>query len=88
MNKSSTRQMYEQAAKYRDQLIALDNFEKKQTKISQKFKDKDIINISSSKLYAIAFIMRVRNGLLIGKEKFELKLNKMQRKANSAIPIY
>ena len=75
MNKSSTSQMYEQAAKYRDQLIALDNFEKKQTKISQKFKDKDIINISSSKLYAIAFIMRVRNGLLIGKEKFELKYN-------------
>ena len=75
MNKYSADQMYEQAAKYRDQLIALDNFEKKQTKISQKFKDRDIINISFDKLYAIAFIMRVRNGLLIGKEKFELKYN-------------
>ena len=73
--KYSEKQMYEQAAKYRDQLIALDNFEKKQTKISQKFKDKDVINISYHKLYAIAFIMRVRNGLLIGKDRFELKYN-------------
>ena len=71
----SAKQLYEQAAKYRDQLVALENFEKKQTKLIQKFKDKDIINISYKNLFGIAFIMRIRNGLLIGKEKFEIKFN-------------
>jgi len=72
---SSTHQLYEQAAMYRDQLKALENFEKKQTKLTQKFKDKDIVSISYDNSFGIAFVMRIRNGLLIGKEKFEIKFN-------------
>ena len=33
--------------------------------------DRDIINISCKGQYAIAYIMRIRNGLLIGREKFK-----------------
>ena len=75
MNDSSTNRLYEQAAKYRDQIRAIENFEKKQTKLTQKFNDRDVIHISHKNNYGIAFIMRIRNGLLIAKEKFDIKID-------------
>ena len=75
MLNSSDCKRYEQAAMYRDQLKALESFEKKQTKLTQNFKDKDVVSISYDNTFGIAFIMRIRNGLLVGKEKFEIKYN-------------
>jgi len=75
MNDSSRNRLYEQAAKYRDQLRAIEKFEKKQTKLTQKFNDRDVIHISHKDNYGIAFIMRIRNGLLIAKEKFDIKID-------------
>ena len=66
--------MYEEAARIRDQLRALNAFEKKQTKLTQKFVNRDIMNISHKGNYAIALVMRIRNGLLVGREKFNLKM--------------
>ena len=66
--------MYEEAARIRDQLRALNAFEKKQTKLTQKFVNRDIMNISHEENYAIALVMRIRNGLLVGREKFNLKM--------------
>ena len=75
MNNSSKNRLYEQAAKYRDQLKAIEAFEKKQTKLAQKFKDKDVMHISNTDNYGLACIMRIRNGLLIAKEKFDVKID-------------
>lgn len=74
MKDASQKQKYEEAAILRDQIIALDSFEKKQSKVAQDFSNKDIINISYKDNYAIAFIMRIRNGLLVGRDSFNLKM--------------
>ena len=74
MKHASQKQKYEEAAILRDQIIALDSFEKKQSKVAQDFSNKDIINISYKDNYAIAFIMRIRNGLLVGRDSFNLKM--------------
>ena len=74
MNISSENMLYEDAARLRDQLEALKSFELKQSKLTQDFADRDIINISFKDNYGIALVMRVRNGLLVGKEKFNLQM--------------
>ena len=74
MKKASISQKYEDAARLRDQILALETFEKKQTKIAQDFSNRDIINISYENNSALAFVMRIRNGLLVGKETFDLKM--------------
>ena len=74
MNQASIKMRYEEAARIRDQINALNIFEKKQTKITQKFVNRDIINIEYKSIYGLALILRVRNGLLIGREKFNLKI--------------
>ena len=74
MDLSSKNMLYEDAARLRDQLEALKSFELKQSKLTQGFADRDIINISFKDNYGIALVMRVRNGLLVGREKFDLKM--------------
>ena len=74
MNKASKEMNYEHAAKFRDQLIALDSFYKKQKKIVHDFNDQDVLNVTVKDGVGIGFIMRIRNGLLIGREKFEIKV--------------
>ena len=74
MNQASFKMRYEEAARIRDQINALNVFEKKQTKITQKFVNRDIINIEYKNIYGLALILRVRNGLLVGREKFNLKI--------------
>jgi len=74
MELSSKKKLYEDAARLRDQLQALNSFEKKQSKLTQEFVDRDIINISYKDNYGIGLVMRVRNGLLVGREKFNLQM--------------
>ena len=74
MNESSENMRYEDAARIRDQISILNVFENKQTKITQKFVNRDVINIAYKGNYGIALVMRVRNGLLVGREKFKLNI--------------
>ena len=72
MHTLSKKKNYEHAAKYRDQIKILDIFSKKQTKITQKFSNKDIIHISHEGNYSIGFVMRVRNGLIVSKDQYNI----------------
>ncbi len=74
MDKASQEFNYEEAARLRDQLVALDSFYKKQKKIAHDFNNRDIIHVSYKDTYGIGFVMRIRNSLLIGREKFNLKI--------------
>ena len=74
MNYASKRKSYEKAARFRDQLIALEAFEQKQSKIAQGFSNRDIINIAYADNLALGLVMRIRNGLLVGRESFDLKM--------------
>ncbi len=75
MSKASNQFKYEAAARIRDQISSLEQFEKKQTKVTQKFVNRDLITISYKDHYGIGLVMRIRNGLLVGREKFNLKIS-------------
>ncbi|MDP6570180.1 MAG: excinuclease ABC subunit UvrC [Candidatus Marinimicrobia bacterium] len=75
MEKASTDLQFEDAAHYRDQLHAVTQFMKKQKKISQDFMDRDVITVSSENRLGIGLVMRIRNGHMMGREKFILKLH-------------
>ena len=74
MEKASIDLRFEEAAKYRDQLNALEIFNTKQKQLVHCFIDQDIIHVSSKDIYGIGFVMRIRNGLLVGREKFDIKV--------------
>ncbi|MBI44628.1 MAG: excinuclease ABC subunit C [Candidatus Marinimicrobia bacterium] len=74
MSDASAKLNYEEAARLRDQLIAIDSFSKKQKKIAHDFNDRDILHVSIKDTYGVGFVMRIRNSLLIGREKFDLKI--------------
>ena len=75
MSKASNQFKYEAAARIRDQISSLEQFEKKQTKVTQKFVNRDLITISYKDSHGIGLVMRIRNGLLVGREKFDLKIS-------------
>tara|TARA_Y100000768_G_scaffold341241_1_gene285603 strand:- start:4814 stop:6565 length:1752 start_codon:yes stop_codon:yes gene_type:complete len=75
MNHASENMMYEDAAKYRDQLDIINNFIMNEKKISHDFRDRDIICVSSSKGFGLAMLIKIRNGHLIGTNKFNMKIN-------------
>ena len=65
---------YEDAARYRDQLNVVTQFTRKQKKASQDFKDRDVVVVSAENRYGVGVVMRIRNGHIMGREKFNLKV--------------
>tara|TARA_A100001011_G_scaffold399762_1_gene510061 strand:+ start:545 stop:2338 length:1794 start_codon:yes stop_codon:yes gene_type:complete len=66
---------FEKASKYRDQLLAIDSFIKKQKKITYDFKNYDIVHAVSKEKNSLGVVIRVRNGFLIGLESFNIYKN-------------
>ncbi|HIB14762.1 MAG TPA: excinuclease ABC subunit C, partial [Candidatus Marinimicrobia bacterium] len=75
MSVASTEQKYEDAARYRDQLNVVTQFTRKQKKASQDFKDRDVVAVSAENSYGVGVVMRIRNGHIMGREKFNLKVH-------------
>ncbi len=75
MDSSSKNMKYEEAARYRDQLNAVLQFTRKQKKASQDFKDRDVVAVSAENSYGVGVVMRIRNGHIMGREKFNLKVH-------------
>ncbi len=74
MEEASSALDFEDAARFRDQYQAIMNFTQRQKLISQDFMDRDILAISAEQTYGVGVLMRIRNGHLIGREKFHLKV--------------
>ena len=74
MDNASHNLRYEEAARFRDQLNAIDSFISKQKKISHDFMDRDIICLSSKGSAAVCMLIRIRNGHLIGRNKFFMNI--------------
>jgi len=75
MDSASNSQKYEDAARYRDQLNVVTQFTRKQKKASQDFKDRDVVVVSAENRYGVGVVMRIRNGHIMGREKFNLKVH-------------
>ena len=72
IDKESRSQRYEEAARYRDQLVAVKEFTKNQNKFVASDSSRDIIGIAFEGLYALGLVFRIRNGKFITKEKFNI----------------
>ncbi len=75
MKTASETLQFEAAARYRDQLAAVTAFTRKQKKVSADFTDRDILTVACENNYGIGIVMRVRNNLFIGREKFVLTIS-------------
>ncbi len=64
---------YEKAARYRNQLKILNQYNNRQNVIQVDFKSRDIIVASVMENDAVVVLFRLREGNLIGREKFYLK---------------
>ncbi|MBC8311092.1 MAG: excinuclease ABC subunit C [Candidatus Marinimicrobia bacterium] len=74
MTQASDELRFEDAGRYRDQYEAVVAFTQRQKLLSQDFMDRDILAISAELSYGVGVLMRIRNGHLIGREKFQLKV--------------
>ena len=74
MENASDKLNYEEAARYRDQLDAIDNFMSRQKKVLHNFENQDVLSIDYENNYGVGVVFRIRNGHLISIEKFDLLL--------------
>ena len=74
MENASDKLNYEEAARYRDQLDAIDNFMSRQKKVLHNFENQDVLSVDYENNYGVGVVFRIRNGHLISIEKFDLLL--------------
>lgn len=73
MDRASEKMEYEQAARIRDRLLILKKYTNTQSIIQTDFKSRDVIALAVADHDAIVSIFRLREGVLIGRERFHLK---------------
>ncbi|MGM0502473.1 MAG: excinuclease ABC subunit UvrC [Bacillota bacterium] len=73
MKEASQNLEYEVAAKYRDQIEAIDKLTQKQKIVSEKLVNQDVIATAQQQEQICLQLLIVRNGRLIGKENFVFK---------------
>ena len=73
MENSSKNLLFEEAAKYRDQLKAINSFVDKQSKSKIDFKDRDVLGLAKKDNFGIMVIIRIRNGRIFSREKISLQ---------------
>ncbi len=73
MDAASAEMRYEDAARIRDRLHILKKYKNRQTVIQTDFKSRDVIALSIAEHDAIVVVFRLREGVLIGRERFHLK---------------
>jgi len=73
MERSSSEMRFEDAGMYRDQLHAIGQFKDRQRKVAADFEDRDVFAIAKEEDYAIAVIVRIRNGRITSREKISLR---------------
>jgi len=73
MEKASSEMRFEDAGMYRDQLHAIGQFKDRQRKVAADFEDRDVFAFAKEEDYAIAVIVRIRNGRITSREKISLR---------------
>jgi len=73
MEKASSEMRFEDAGMYRDQIHAIGQFKDRQRKVAADFEDRDVFAFAKEEDYAIAVIVRIRNGRITSREKISLR---------------
>ena len=72
MKNASAKMEYEEAAEFRDRIEALQSVMIKQKVDVGELIDRDIIALARESNYAVAIVMQIREGILIGRQDFQL----------------
>jgi len=75
MYEASGNQDFERAASQRDRIIALKRTLEKQSVVADDFKDRDVIAVSVSSMFAMVTILVIRGGYLLGSRNFNFEDN-------------
>ena len=70
MKKAAVDQAFEQAAVFRDKMIALEKTLEKQVSVTTDFKDRDVFSMVSDETISVVAMLRVRGGFLLGGRQF------------------
>jgi len=73
MKHASKNMLYEDAAKYRDQLNAVQGFSSRKSQTRVMLEDRDIFSLASKNDIGIMVIIRIRNGFIYSREKISLQ---------------
>ena len=73
MKHASKNMLYEDAAKYRDQLNAVQGFSSRKSQTRVMLEDRDIFALASKNDIGIMVIIRIRNGVIYSREKISLQ---------------
>ena len=73
MKHASINMLYEDAAKYRDQLNAVQGFSSRKSQTRVMLEDRDIFSLASKNDIGIMVIIRIRNGFIYSREKISLQ---------------
>jgi len=83
MNYYSSELMYEDSARIRDQLKAINSFKIGQRKLEADFSNRDVIGFENKDKHFVVVILRIREGRILSREKISLdsdeSLNKILR---------
>ncbi|MED5451342.1 MAG: excinuclease ABC subunit UvrC [Candidatus Neomarinimicrobiota bacterium] len=71
----SSKLMYEESARVRDQLRAIKSFKTRQRKLEADFSNRDIFGVKSKDDYHVVVILRIQEGRIISREKVSSKTN-------------
>lgn len=82
MKKASAQMQFEQAAEIRDQIEAIKSVMIKQHVDVGELIDRDIISIAREEKDAIAVVLQLREGVLIGRQDFQLKAESDESEQN------
>jgi len=74
MKKASTDLRFEDAARIRDQVKATRHYARRQAVLTREPVDRDILAVEAASTYGVGIVLRVRQGRLLGKEKFDLAI--------------
>ena len=72
MRRASEAMEYEEAARVRDQIEAIESVMIKQSVDVGEIVERDIISLAREGRYAVAVVMQIREGVLIGRQDFQL----------------
>ncbi|MFL2511414.1 MAG: excinuclease ABC subunit UvrC [Candidatus Neomarinimicrobiota bacterium] len=71
----SSKLMYEDSARVRDQIKAIKSFNRGQRKLEADFTNRDIIGIQSKDSHYVVVILRIREGRILSREKISVDTN-------------
>ena len=74
MEEAAEQLRFEDAARIRDQFQSIRHYADRQATLTRQPVDRDVLGIDAASTYGVGVVLRIRQGRLLGKEKFDLAL--------------